>query len=450
MSSALVNQSVLASMDRFGDIVEDKIARDTEENRKGNFSLRIVKKDGTVPENIKVSVKQTSHEFRFGAPPFLLHGLDTDAKNARYEEALTNIANYAIIPLYWDGLEPVEGAPRFAKDSPFVYRRPPLLDLAEFCRANQMRMKGHCLIYNSFQPDWIPSDHRELRMRIDRRLEEIADVLGNEMEDADVINEMYTVYKNCYKGNGMRNLCITDDPDHEKWGFELARRHFPHMRLFWNEGIEESFGPVQYKGPRSLCYMMYEKALSQNVPLDGIGAQFHLYYDEEKTLSHFCNPLRLFDFFDCYEKLGIPVQISEVSVPTWEENAKAEEIQGEILRRLYRIFFSRKSCEGISYWNLVDKTAYTGENRFLTGLLHNDLTPKHAYEVLSDLIHHEWHTEAVLGDGETKRFRGYYGHYLVTIETGSEKIERTVRLYKEDTGYDNRLGDFRTKEIVID
>ena len=115
-------------------------------------------------------------------------------------------------------------------------------------------MKGHCLVYNSFQPKWLSKDNRQIKIDIDKRLAAIAARYGEKFVDADVINEMLTIYKNCYAGNGCRNLQITDERDHEKWCFDLCKRHFPHTRLYWNEGMQETFGD-HYRGYRSFYYM---------------------------------------------------------------------------------------------------------------------------------------------------------------------------------------------------
>lgn len=53
-------------------------------------------------------------------------------------------------------------------------------------------------MYHSFNPDWLPEDHRELKMLVDKRLREIGERYGDDFEDVDVINELYKKYKNLY------------------------------------------------------------------------------------------------------------------------------------------------------------------------------------------------------------------------------------------------------------
>ena len=119
-------------------------------------------------------------------------------------------------------------------------------------------------MYNSFQPDWISDDNETLKRQITKRIREIAERYEDSIFDFDVINEMITIYKNAYKGNGCRNLQITDEQDHEKWAFDICRRYLPNANLYWNEGMHESFGN-EYKGFRSFYYLMIEKMLRHHL-----------------------------------------------------------------------------------------------------------------------------------------------------------------------------------------
>ena len=56
--------------------------------------------------------------------------------------------------------------------------------------------------------------------------------------------------------------------------------------------------------------------------------------------------------FDCYGKFGLPIQVSEVSIPSYSNEKYAEELQGELTKRLYKLWFGRKNfarelCGGI-------------------------------------------------------------------------------------------------------
>ncbi len=441
---------------RFDYCVEDKVNRGIEENRKGQFRLHFLDDKGETLDGVHVKAKLVRHAFHFGATTFFLGQMETPELNEAYEKQFKNIFNFAVIPLYWDTLEPEKGKPRFEKDSSFISRRPPLDTAVEFCEKNGLDMKGHCLIYNSFQPDWLSKDNREIKIAIDKRLSALAARYGDKFMDVDVINEMLTIYKNCYKGNGCRNLQITDERDHEKWCFDLCKRHFPYARLYWNEGMQESFGE-HYRGYRSYYYMALREWLDRGAPIEGIGMQFHAFWPHWKNQSLYgensrvCNPLRLLDVLECYGEFGLPISLSEVSIPSWHGEGEDEEAQAELVRRLYRLWFSSKSCQSIVWWNFADDTAFQGENIYHAGLIHRDCTAKKAYEVLDELINKEWRTEidTVSKQGEV-RFGGFYGDYEIeVILPNGQKHVQTVRLHRDTTGYDNRLCDFRRTDIVI-
>ncbi len=443
---------LIENFDQHEPYVSAKMDRDIRENRMGMFSLQFFDRDGNRIYPETVTVRQTGHEFKFGCSLFLLDQFPEPEKNAAYRKAFAKVFNCGVAPLYWDTLEPEKGHPRFEKDSAPIWRRPPLDLVKEYCNENHIRMKGHCLAYNSFNPSWLPADNRGINIELAKRTAALGERYRYDFEDMDVINEMFTIYKNCYKGNGMRNFQITDEPEHEKFCFDLAKKEFPCTRLFWNEGCFETFGS-DYRGQRSRYYLMLRRQLEMGTKIEGIGMQFHAFTgrnDELAGAGMLYKSLRAMDIFDCYGELGLPIHLSEVSIPSWSNDPDDEAIQAELFQRMLKLWFSRKRVEAMVWWNLVDGTAYGGENVFHAGLMRNDLTPKPAYEVLDRLVNHEWHTELTeAGTGERFLFEGFHGDYEVSFVHGGEKITRSVRLYKDTTGYDNRLADWRISRVCM-
>ena len=98
---------------------------------------------------------------------------------------------------------------------------------------------------------------------------------------------------------------------------------------------------------------------------------------------------------------------------------------------------------------MADNTAFGEENVFHAGLVRNDCSPKPAYREIDKLINEEWHTELEEGINGTIRFSGFYGDYEIELLSDGKCEKRTLSLTTETTGYDNRLCDFRSKNIVI-
>ena len=443
---------LIEEFDRFGFYLDEKLDRDIEENRKGAFKLIFRDESGAPLSDVKVTVRQKTHEFKFGCNTFYLDQYEDEARRRLYREKFAKLFNFAVIPLYWDTLEPTEGEPRFSEDSPYVYRRPPVDTIVKFCEENGMRMKGHCMVYNSFQPDWIGEDNREIKIKIDRRLRAIAERYPTTFHDIDVINEMYRIYKNCYKGFGCRNLQIADEKDHEKWAFDLCKKYFPHSVLYWNEGMFETFGEAQYSGHRSFYYMTLKENIAKGAPIEGIGMQFHANSIREKAFAQLrcvLNPLRLIDAFDRYGDFGLPISVSEISIPSFGYDPEDEMLQAEMTKRLMKLWFGRKHCDSIVWWNLADETAFGDENIFHAGLLRGDCSEKPVYRVMDELINQTWRTNLDATANDALYFTGFYGDYEITATAGGRTVQKTVRLWRDSTGYDNRLCDLRAKTIVI-
>lgn len=147
-----------------------------------------------------------------------------------------------------------------------------------------------------------------------------------------------------------------------------------------------------------------------------------------------------FYFSTTYAKLGRRIQLTELTIPAYAREAEDEALQAEILRNLYRMWFSHPAMEGIIYWNLVDGFAAcaaqgdmtAGENYYHGGLVRHDFTPKEAYRVIRDLFSRTWHTELTLEtDTDELDFKGFYGVYELEIEAGGKTVRREIHLNRD-------------------
>jgi GH35 family endo-1,4-beta-xylanase len=180
--------------------------------------------------------------------------------------------------------------------------------------------------------------------------------------------------------------------------------------------------------------------------IDAIGMQYHLFnkpreteYEKTRLLL---NPENLYRHLDIFAHFGKPLQITEVTVPAYSWDEEDEEIQAEIIENLYSIWFSHPNVEQIIYWNLVDGYAAwapqgdmtAGENKYYGGLLRFDMSEKPAYKTLKKLINEDWHTEETIkANGNTAKFRGFYGDYELIVHADGKTIPVDFKLSKEAT-----------------
>lgn len=410
--------------------------------RKGDASIRILRRDGSPVKHAKLTISQRTHHFRFGANLFMLDELETDEKNEAYKSYFAQTFNMATLPFYWNTLEPQRGNPRYSKDSPKIYRRPTPDLCLEFCHAHGIEPREHALAYEQFFPEWLyGADTATTKQELERRMQEIAQHYSDKIPTIEVVNEMFWP-----KGRTQ----FYDSPDYIEWCFKTAEKYFPKNQL----AINESMPPAWEENCRATdrYYAYIEANLLKGARIDAIGMQFHLFNQKENEFEAtrtVLNPALLYKHMDLYAGLGKPLQISEVTIPAYSNEEEDEAIQADLLEKLYSIWFSHPNVEQIIYWNLVDGYAHVwsqdlqeirasmgnmtlGENYFYGGLLRFDLTPKPAYHRLCELIHKKWNTQLTLDTGDVGEasFRGFYGMYDITIEADGRQTTCSMDLSK--------------------
>ncbi len=426
--------------------MDDRVQAGIEANRKGFARLEFVNAQGDAVTDVHVSLEQMSHDFRFGANCFMLDELETAEKNSEYQSRFRELFNLATLPFYWSDLEPEAGKPRFGKDSPRLYRRP-VPDLClEFCEAHGIEPKLHCLNYDQWTPPWVPDDAASVKKLLDRRFADIASRYAGRIPGMEVINE--TLCPEIERSDHRHSTRFFREPDLVEWSFRQARKYLPANHLIINEATDYIWGDA-FRYNRSAYYMQIERALAQGASIDAIGLQFHMFYrageEQARTRAHY-DPRRLYAVMDQYALFGKPLQITEITIPAYSAAKEDEQLQADIIRNLYSIWFSHPAMEAIIYWNLADGYAAFapqgdmsfGENYYHGGLLRFDLSEKPAFRQLKQLIHETWHTSLSVKSGAAHRVdvKGFYGTYEVTASTADQTIQTTLHLEK---GTDNHF-----------
>lgn len=422
---------VLKYFNKYREETDDRVACGIEQNRKGYTKITLEDKDGNPIVGTKIKAKQKKHEFLYGANLFMLDELETEEKNKIYKESFKKIFNEATLPFYWSDLEPEQGKPRFEKNSPKVYRRPAPDLCLEYCEANGITPKEHCLTYFNFQPAWVDAhDIKDMKLKLEKRYKELAERYAGRIHGWEVLNELLCTQEPW----DTRNDFFKAD-DVIDWNFELAKKYFPHNELIINEATQV-WAYQHFAYNRSEYYLMIKDALSRGVRIDTVGMQYHMFDSEANESANakmYYNPMRLFEIMDQYEKLGKPLQITEITIPAYSNDKENELIQADLIEELYKVWFSHKSVEAIIYWNLVDGYAAwapqgdmtSGENVFFGGLMRFDMSKKPAYDRIDDLFNKRWRTETEIetnGDGIAK-LKGFYGEYEIDINGEKRDIK---------------------------
>ncbi len=435
-------RKVLKNFEKYRQYADDRIKYGIEENRKAFATVTVKDKDGNPVPNCRVQAEQTEHSFRHGVNIFMLDELETAEKNELYKKYFADAFNMATLPFYWQDTEPQKGKVRYDKNSEKIYRRPPIDLCMEFCEKNNIEPREHALAYDKFFPDWLVGKTvSEVKRELERRFAEIAERYADRINTIEVTNEM-----EWEEGKTAIYRC----DDFVEWAYKTAAKYFPNNQLVINEWGKLWNDPCE---TYSRYYLGIENALLKGARIDAIGMQAHMFAPRENEIEesrYFYNPISVYKTLDTYAKLHRPIQITEVTVPSYSWEAEDEAIQAEIIENLYSIWFSHPNVEQIIYWNLVDGYAYgprgdmtRGENTLYGGLLRFDLTPKPAYYTVKNLFEKKWHTSESLvtdGDGEVM-FKGFKGKYDITVEFGGKTATAQMTVGRDVCG--NRA------EIVI-
>ena len=406
--------------------VQNKINAEIEKNRKSDAVLKFE----NLPVGSQIKVEQISHDFLFGGNIFLFGDCGSSEKNKKYEDTFGNLFNAATVPFYWKTLEPVKGKPRFETGSSYEYRRPPTDPVVEFCESKRININGHAIIYGMrtwAHPTWMPVNRKEMEPFFEDHIRDLAERYKGRIQRWDVVNEP----------TDQANRGLMPD-DYTYKSFLWAMKYFPDSVFLNINDSDMHWDMTLYRRYLEIVRNLIDRGIG----IDQIGLQMHIFNPEEsKKIANgadILTPGKIYERLDLMSDVGKPLHVSEVTVSAPDDSEVGKQIQAEITKNLYRLWFSYPNVMGITWWNVVDGGAAPGEPSF-SGIYDKELKPKPVYQLLEELINKEWKTKTTLKaskDGVI-RFRGFKGRYLVSWKDKSGKmIQREFDLLKDGDGFE--------------
>jgi GH35 family endo-1,4-beta-xylanase len=254
--------------------------------------------------------------------------------------------------------------------------------IANFCRENGIKMRGHCLCWHSQFADWMFTDKKGKPVKKEvfyERLRDHIHTVVNRYKDVvyawDVVNEAMAddgrpfefidgkmVKASPYRQSRHFKLC---GDEFIAKAFQFAREADPTGVLIYND-----YSCVD-EGKRERIYNMVKTMKEAGVPIDGIGMQGHynIYFPSEEQLEKAINRFK--------EIVNI-IHITELDLRTNTESggqlmfsrgeAKPQApyiatLQEDQYAHLFKIFRKHKDViKNITFWNLSDKDSWLGVN----------------------------------------------------------------------------------------
>jgi endo-1,4-beta-xylanase len=180
--------------------------------------------------------------------------------------------------------------------------------LLQFCAGNHIAMRGHCLIWNEWVPQWIKSmSVSERQAFFDGYIEEVVARYAGKLHSWDVVNEPFWPG---HKAPGAYRL----GPWYDTFGTGYVRRAFERVamvdkttKLVLNEAQTERDDEVGLS-VRSGLLRLVDELKDAGVPLHAVGLQGHL----QPRYPH--DPARFADFLHALAGRGVDIYVTEFDV----------------------------------------------------------------------------------------------------------------------------------------
>jgi endo-1,4-beta-xylanase len=258
-------------------------------------------------------------------------------------------------------------------------------EVVQFAQAHGMKVRGHCLVWDHNNPDWLAAGHfnpQQLSYLLREHIFTVMKHYEGSVFAWDVVNEALDEngrFKDSPWYNQPGIGFAEKDSAYVEQAFRWAREADPKSQLFYNDNGAEGLGRKS-----DAVYAMVKDFKQRGVPIDGVGLQMHVTGVDLDTEAIAKNIARL-------AALGVQVHITEldVSLPV-DSSGKASnddlKAQADIYRRVVRACLNSSACTSVQAWGFTDKYSWIGSHSHHTRgaalLFDNTYKPKPAYQAM--------------------------------------------------------------------
>jgi endo-1,4-beta-xylanase len=233
-------------------------------------------------------------------------------------------------------------------------------EVVRFAQSHQMKIRGHCLVWGRYNPDWLTQGHftsEQLSQLLREHITRVMHHYAGQVFAWDVVNEALDE-----NGNVRDSLWYNQPGIGSQKGtayieqvFRWAHEADPHALLFYNEAEGEGLNRKS-----DAIYAMLKDFKRRGVPIDGVGLQMHVPALDADIQALAANIKRL-------TALGLQVHITEldVSLPVNSEGqARPEDLtrQADVYHGIVRACLNNAGCTAIQTWGFTDKYSWIGSH----------------------------------------------------------------------------------------
>jgi endo-1,4-beta-xylanase len=260
--------------------------------------------------------------------------------------------------------------------------------VVSFAQAHNMKVRGHCLVWDHDNPDWLTQGHftpAQLSQLLQEHITTVVKHYPGQVFAWDVVNEGLDENGRLRDSPWYNQPGIglaKEGPAYIEQAFRWAHGADPNALLFYNEAEAEELGRKS-----DALFAMLKDFKHRGVPIDGVGLQMHLSLPGLDMASVAANMAR-------FAALGLQVHITEldVSLPVDAKGASVskEDLlrQAAVYRGVVHACLQTKGCSAIQTWGFTDKYSWIGSHshgaRGAALLFDRAYQPKPAYAAILD------------------------------------------------------------------
>jgi len=266
--------------------------------------------------------------------------------------------------------------------------------IANFCRQNNVKLRGHCLMWHSQIGRWMLGDNPTKEVFYERMRKHINAIVTRYKDVVycwDVVNEAMSDDPNAkdpYRQSAMYKLC---GDEFIAKAFQYAREADPNALLFYND-----YSCVDAHKCEKI-YNMVKKMKDAGVPIDGIGMQGHynIYFPTEgqldSTITRFKELVKHIHITELdirvNEEMGGQLQFSREGVNVTDS---VKQHLADQYARLFKVFRKHKDViDCVTFWNLGDRDSWLGAANYPLPF-DTEYKPKMAYDYIKNMKEAAW------------------------------------------------------------
>jgi len=247
----------------------------------------------------------------------------------------------------WDAVERTEGSFSYGSAD----------NIVSWAQQNNMKVKGHCLVWHNQLPSWVSSitDRTRLLAVMKKHIETVMGHFGSKLYAWDVVNEAISTDSDVGTGNAQMRPSVFykllgEDfiPTAFKYARDYADSHnMKDLKLYYNDySIDADNDKSRF------LHKKIKEWLAAGAPIDGIGFQMHI-----GPPNNIPTVQSVKDNMDYYASLGLEVLISEWDINLCGSKVTAAQ-QQEFYHGITQVCVNNPKCSAITFWGVNDGNSW--------------------------------------------------------------------------------------------